>query len=49
MKVFILILLDFEGEVKVFGYEVIKIFGDLVEYNQYVDYFFFNKFKMNLY
>lgn len=43
------ILLDPEGEVKAFGYEAIKTFGDLAEYNQHVDYFFFNKFKMNLY
>lgn len=43
------ILLDPEGEVKAFGYEAIKTFGDLAEYNQHVDYYFFNKFKMNLY
>ncbi|XP_062590302.1 heat shock 70 kDa protein 12B-like [Saccostrea cucullata] len=43
------ILLNQNGEVEAFGYEAIKMYGDLAEYNQHTSYYFFNKFKMNLY
>ena len=43
------ILLNPDGSVKAFGYEAIKHYGDLAEYDQHKDHYFFNKFKMNLY
>jgi hypothetical protein len=43
------ILLEPDGRIKAFGYEAIKLYGDLAEYNEHINHYFFNKFKMNLY